>query len=160
MRGPVIIDTNLLLLLFVGSASTEFVGKHKRTRSHLSLYDFDMLGMIIATFSDIILLPHVLTETSNLARQISNPDQRHISNRLYQYIATCIEVPISSISAAGREEFARLGLTDAAILQFCALTEGSLGATILTVDGELADAANSLGYSLIDYKRNFMSVSK
>jgi hypothetical protein len=60
------------------------VGRHRRT-SHFSLYN-DMLGMITASFSNIIVLPHVLPETSNLARQISNPERRHIAISLRKYI--------------------------------------------------------------------------
>ncbi len=58
---------------------------------------------------------------------------------------------------AARAEFERLGLTDAVILDFCAMTLGGVAPTLLTADTELADRAHSLGYSVIDFRREFLS---
>ena len=72
MTGVVVIDTNLVVPLVVGSASKDYIIKHKRLQDYTA-YDFELLGLILASFSGIILLPHVLAEVSSLARQIGNP---------------------------------------------------------------------------------------
>ena len=61
-----------MVLLVVGSASRHYISKHKRLSAY-TVDDFDLLGLIISEFSDIILLPHILTEVSNVARQIDLP---------------------------------------------------------------------------------------
>ncbi len=59
MKGAVVIDTNLMVLLVVGSASRNYISKHKRL-SDYTIDDFDLLGLILSEFSDIVLLPHIL----------------------------------------------------------------------------------------------------
>jgi hypothetical protein len=46
MSDVVVVDTNLLLLLVVGSASRNYVDKHKRLGDY-SLDDFDLLVELI-----------------------------------------------------------------------------------------------------------------
>jgi hypothetical protein len=72
MSGVIVVDTNLLVLLVVGSASIEYINKHKRLTS-FSTDDFELLVELIGMFSDIVMLPHILSETSNLIKQIDNP---------------------------------------------------------------------------------------
>ena len=55
MTGAVVLDTNLTVLLIVGSASRDFSRFHKRLRSYTE-YDFD-----------------ILAETSNLVKQVGQP---------------------------------------------------------------------------------------
>lgn len=100
MRGAVVIDTNLMVLLIVGSASREYIPKHK----HLSGYtvdDFDMLGLLLSEFSDIVLLPHIVSEVSSLSRQIDEPARTKIQSALRTLIETCAEIPVPSITGAG-----------------------------------------------------------
>jgi hypothetical protein len=59
MTGVVVVDASLLVLLVVGSASADYVGKHKRLRKNYTIDDFKLLGLIIAEFSEIVLLPHI-----------------------------------------------------------------------------------------------------
>lgn len=77
MKGVVVIDTNLLVLLVVGSASRSYIRKHKRLSDYTS-EDFDMLSLILSEFSEIVFLPHILAEVSNIARQIDLPARRQI----------------------------------------------------------------------------------
>jgi len=156
MNGVVIIDTTLMVLLIVGSASRNYISRHKRLGSY-TVDDFEMLGLIVAEFSEIVLLPHILTEVSGIARQIGYPARAEIQSVLRTLIATCAEIPVQSIDGAQRDEFERLGLTDAVLLHFCAMDVNGIGPTLLTSDTELADSARSLGYSVIDYKREFQS---
>jgi hypothetical protein len=156
MNGVVVIDTNLLVLLIVGSASREFVARHKRLQG-FTLDDFDLLNVIIAQFSDIILLPHVLSEVSNIARQMAYPALSHVQSAFRRLVRGSTEVPIPSALGCERNEFARLGLTDAVIMHFCSLRLNGVQPTLLTADTALANNALSLGYSVIDYRQQFQS---
>ena len=156
MAGVVVVDANLLTLLVVGTASEEYVSKHRRLQDY-SADDFKMLGLIIAEFSDLILVPHILAEVSSLARQIENPARRRIQSTLRTLIETTLEVPIQSASGAARNEFGELGLTDAVILHLCGMSLNGISPTLLTADADLADSAHSLGYSVIDYKQEYQA---
>ncbi len=68
------------VLLVVGTASTGAIAKHKRLRENYTIEDFELLGLIISSFSEIVLLPHILAEVSSLARQIENPARAKIQS--------------------------------------------------------------------------------
>jgi predicted nucleic acid-binding protein len=153
MKGVAVVDTNLLVLLVVGSASRHYIARHKRL-SEYSVDDFDMLGLILSEFSEIVLLPHVLAEASNFARMIDLPARAKVQAALGTLIATCMELPVPSIDGAQRREFLDLGLTDAVILNVCSMC--GIAPTLVTADSKLANAANALGYSVIDYRQEFL----
>ena len=75
MTGVVVVDANLTVLLVVGSADRDFIAKHKRLQGY-TIDDFELLGILIAKFSEIVVLPHILAEVSSLARQIDKPARR------------------------------------------------------------------------------------
>ena len=154
MAGIVVIDANLLVLLVVGTASKDYIPKHRRLAAYTA-DDFELLGLIISEFSDIVLVPHLLAEASSLARKIENPARGRIQDALQTLIETVIEIPVSSRSGVQRDEFNRLGLTDAVILHLCSMDVSGLNPTLVTVDSDLANSANSLGYSVIDYKQQY-----
>ncbi len=156
MTGVVIADTSLMVLLVVGSASREYIRKHKRLQ-HYSVDDFELLGLIIAEFSEIIVLPHILAEASNLARHIENPARARVQDALRILIATATELPIQSVSGARRDKFGELGLTDSVTLHVCAMSIDGIPPTLITSDTAPANRASSLGYSVIDYKEQFQS---
>jgi hypothetical protein len=156
MTGAVIVDANLTLLLVVGSASPGYIAKHKRLRGY-SISDFELLGLVIAEFSEIILLPHVLAEVSNLARQIAPPARGRILDKLRSLIESAGELSVPSLDGATRREFQDLGLTDAVILCLCGMTLSGIQPTLVTSDGALADSANSQGYSVIDYRQDYQN---
>lgn len=157
MTGVVVIDANLMVLLVVGSASKELIAKHKRLRDDYTVEDFELLGLIIAQFSDIVLLPHILVEVSSLARQIENPARARIQSALKTLITTATEIPIQSASGAQRDEFDELGLTDAVILHLCNMSFDGTRPTLITTDTDLANTAHALGYSVIDYKQEYQT---
>ena len=67
MTGAIVIDTNLMVLLVVGSASEDFITKHRRLKGY-TVDDFRLLGLLIAEYSDMVLVPHILAEVSSLVR--------------------------------------------------------------------------------------------
>jgi hypothetical protein len=157
MTGVVVVDASLMVLLVVGSASTEYIAKHKRLREDYTIEDFELLGEIIAEFSDIVLLPHILVEVSSLARQIENPARARIQDALRTLIMTATELPIQSAAGARRDEFGELGLTDAVILHLCSMSVNGILPTLITTDTDLANSAYSQGYSVIDFKQEYQT---
>lgn len=154
MTDIVIVDANLLTLLVVGGASKELIGKHKRLSGY-SISDFDRLVALVDCFSELVLLPHILAEVSNLVRFGKNPARAKIQSNLKNLIESSYEVQIASARGAERDEFDALGLTDAVILHLCEIGMNGLTPTLLTADKDLADRASSLGYRVIDYKSAF-----
>jgi hypothetical protein len=135
-----ILDTNLLLLLIVGSASRDYISKHKRLKAY-SEKDFDILMKIISIVPNVFVTPNILTETSNLAGHIPEPARTKIFNFFRDYIPSADEHYCESRRAINREEFIRLGLTDAVILH--EMTDVFI---LLTDDFDLYYAAIKEGY--------------
>ena len=153
MNGVVVLDANLLVLLVVGSASRDYIGRHKRL-SRYSTEDFDLLALMIGQFDEIVLLPHIVAEVSSLCRQIPNPARSAIQRAFKVLVTTATEIPVPSADGALRAEFEALGVTDACVLHLCAMSLKGVSPTLITMDGALANAAHSLGYSVIDYSRD------
>jgi hypothetical protein len=149
--GALIIDSNLLLLLIVGSTSREYIPMHGNL-SHYDERDFDTLIAAISLYSDIVLVPHVMAEVSSLARQIKNPARRKIQETLRELVETTVEIPIPSVVGVRRGEFDRLGLTDALLLSQCAASQSSLAFSLLTADNKLAIEAEMLGLDVLNFR--------
>ena len=110
------LDSNLLLLFVVGTASKDFIRKHKRLNAY-SEADYDLLLQIVSGADVVLAIPNSLSEVSNLATQgVGVPLRSHIQavfaaavkrvDETYQPSRVVVEVP----------EFRRLGLTDCAWL--------------------------------------------
>lgn len=134
MASGYFIDANLLVLLVVGSASRDYISKHRRLR-RFSKEDYDLLLRLIRRASGprrVFVTPNTLSETSNLLGQHGEPERSLFFERLRFLIESSEEVVVSSATAASNREFSRLGLTDAALLE--AVT---VETPLITVDVEL-----------------------
>lgn len=141
----ILLDTNLLVLYVVGTASREYIPKHKRLKE-FTVDDYDLLLGKISLASSVLVTPNTLTETSNLAAYIGEPAKSAVFQVLRSVIAESNETYIPSRTAAGRDEFIRLGLTDSAII------EASLHEVVLlTTDLDLYVAATSKGIPAINF---------
>ena len=148
--GPVVIDTNLLLLLVVGSANRDFIKLHKNL-SHFDETDFDLLGQAISLYSDIVLLPHLMAEVSSLARQVKNPARTLIQAKLATLVENAGELAVASRAGVRRAEFDRFGLTDCIVLHLCSLESSGIATALLTADTKLAIEAEMLGYEVLNF---------
>ncbi|WP_375460301.1 hypothetical protein [uncultured Enterovirga sp.] len=146
--ASVLIDTNLLLLLVVGSADPSYIAMHKRLCDDYSKADFELIASVASDYDEIVVLPHILSEVSSFVRMIGNPARDAIQtvfSRLIQ--STLEEMPLESASACSRAEFLDRGLTDSVILNACALLgETEVGLELLTADEPLYNNALALGY--------------
>src|SRR5271163_1392089 len=112
-----------------------------------------MLIDLIGAYSDIVLLPHVVAETSSLVRQIRNPIRHQIQVTFNNLITSTVEYPIASAYGAQRDEVSELGITDSVILHFLSLDE--ISPTLMTIDSSLLNRASVLGYSVVDCRSRF-----
>lgn len=83
-----IIDTQLLLLFFIGNHDKKTILNCNLTRSFTEA-DFELLKKIIKLFSgrSIIITPHILTEISNMSIRFFNKK----SPELYRYFTSVIK---------------------------------------------------------------------
>ena len=139
------IDTNLLVLLTVGTASESFIARHKRTQAYTAA-DFLLLQTLIAGADGVLFTPHVLAETSNLIRQFGNPGLRDILVVFRGVVERTREVFVRSADAVRRPEFRYLGLTDAGLLT---IEEDDV--MLLTDDFDLYRASLSSGRRPINF---------
>ena len=113
------IDANLLVLWAVGSVSPELIKRHKRLGNYVS-EDFALLLGFANRYQALLVTPNILTEASNLARQIDEPARTQISANLADFAHLFAEHYVASRVAVGAEAsqtYLRLGLSDSATLQ-------------------------------------------
>ena len=139
------VDANLLVLLVVGTTGRHLIPKHKRLRAFLE-GDYDRLIQQIAGAASpdanddaepaaagpVHVIPNTLTEASNLLAQHPEPERSRFFNTLRFLIENSKEVVVASAEASRAPVFARLGLTDAALMEVV-----SPETPLLTVDLDL-----------------------
>jgi hypothetical protein len=142
---PILVDTNLLILFIVGTASSEYINKHKRL-TQFTVQDYDALFKIISAATAVLVTPNTLTETSNLIAYIAEPAKSHIFEVFRTVIANSEETYVPSRKASERDEFVRLGLTDASLVD-----TSTDEITVLTTDLDLYLAVMNKGASAINF---------
>ena len=130
------IDTNLLVLLLVGSVDRDLVARHRRTRNFFP-EDYDRLTAMIDSLDRVFVTPNTLTETSNL---LNESGDRRLMTQLGLLTQQAVEVYVASQEAANSGVFNRLGLTDAVLLEAI-----SVSRPLITVDFDLYGAALAKG---------------
>lgn len=109
-----LIDTNLVVLLVVGTVSLDRITVFKRT-SKYSKSDYDLLVRIIKLArKPLYTVAHVLAEVSNLT-VLSGAERLQARRVLKGIVADLLEPGIASVRAADAREYESLGLVDAAI---------------------------------------------
>ena len=108
-----LLDTNLLVLLIVGSVNRDRIARFKRTTDYSSA-DWDLLTGMLEQISQRYTLPHVLAEVSALT-DMKGPELGVARTVLLRLVGQLREIQITSANASGTPLYTRLGLTDAAI---------------------------------------------
>ncbi len=137
------IDTNLLLLLIVGSVGRDLIAKHRRLR-RFTVEDFDRLLNLINRVDRVFATPNTLTETSNLLAQHKEPERSRFFDKFRFIIQKSKEVVVASTVASRNNAFSRLGLTDAALLEVV-----TAETPLVTVDLDLYLAASAKGQNAV-----------
>jgi hypothetical protein len=141
----VALDANLLVLLIVGLTARRYISVHRRLRAY-SLADFERLTALISVSAGVVVTPNVLSEASNLLRQISEPAKTEIAVAFREMIKRTQEIYVTSADAASRSEFLRLGLADSSLLEI-----SKRNIVILSVDLDLYLAARAAGYDAFNF---------
>ena len=130
-RDGFFIDTNLLILLVVGSVGRDLIAKHRRLEGYTG-EDYDALMDLLGQTNRTFVTPNTLTEASNLLGQHGEPERSLFFQTLQSLIHQSQEIVVASVEASRNHSFTRLGLTDAALLE--AITSER---PLLTVDLDL-----------------------
>jgi predicted nucleic acid-binding protein len=124
-----LLDTNLLLLLFIGAQGTSLIPKAKTLAAFLE-DDYDLLVDVVNnSFNRIVTTPHIMTEVSNLLGKERDDICRLGREAMAELLSKCTEHTDSSATLVAEPEFDRLGLTDVAIA-----VASKLPAFVLTAD--------------------------
>ena len=141
----ILIDTNLLLLYFVGSYDPEQIGKFKRTIT-FTVEDFQRLVMLISYFETVVTTPNVLTEVSNLSNQLRRWDKDIYSKVFSQLTEAFQETYRPSANLCTLPHFPSFGLTDSGIIDLAPETY-----LVLTDDGPLYGYLAGNGVDVINF---------
>ena len=143
-----ILDTNLLLFIFVGIADRNLVNSFKRTRSlGFSTKDFDLLQRIMRFWGGkISTTPHILAETSNFIFQLSGLSKGRVLGNAAKMIPGFSELYVAARELTARAEFMSHGLTDTGLLE-----AAKCGGLIVSVDYDLVAHANELNLSAVNF---------
>lgn len=112
----ILIDTNILLLFFIGSVNRDRISKFSRTEKFIS-EDYDTLLEIISFFPKRVTTPHILTEVNSLSNQLGEPERSKCLNFFAASLSLLDEHYVDSQTISQRSEFFRFGLTDCGILE-------------------------------------------
>ncbi|MDR3373938.1 MAG: hypothetical protein P4L98_09440 [Ancalomicrobiaceae bacterium] len=156
MTDIALVDTNVLLLVLIGSISPAEIRKHKRL-SQFDVAHYEHVLEYLGLFDDIIVTPHILTETSNLSRhsQFRDSSATRIASAFRQLLKDYAEDLTASAPSAERREFAALGLTDCVILDLLDQSTDETTITLVSSDRDLVSRARSLGHSVYDVLAEF-----
>lgn len=141
----ILIDTNLLLLYFVGKYDADLISKFKRTMA-FTVEEFLLLAMILQSFDRVITTPNVLTEVSNLSGQLP----KNLHSDFYSDFAARIPVLEERYTASGTiaasVHFNKFGLTDSGIVDIVKRSY-----LVLTDDLALFGYLQNLGIDAINF---------
>ncbi|MHC5745196.1 MAG: PIN domain-containing protein [Nostoc sp.] len=144
----ILIDTNILLLYFVGSINRERITRFNRTQQFIP-EDYDLLLRIIVKFRKLVTTPNILTEVSNFVDKLVEPERSQcftIFALFAQNVDILDEYYVKSLDAVNTEKFIKFGLTDSGILT---LARGKY--LILTDDFKLANYLQSVDIDVINF---------
>ena len=143
-RG-VLVDTNLLLLLFIGTFDPFLLSSFKRT-GDFTAEDHQLLLLLLQPFERIITTPNILTEVSNLSNQMGEPKRSLYFDLFAEQIPKMDELYILSSAASSSPVFIRFGLTDSGIVS---LPPNEY--LVMTADRPLAGYLASIGIDVINF---------
>ncbi len=141
----VLVDTNILVLLFVGATNRDRIERFKRTQQFIAT-DYDTLTQLLVGFSQIVVTPNILTEVNSLLNQLGEPERGQCLAIFGQGISDLNEQYVNSQGIATQPLFMRFGLTDTGIVE---AAKGKY--LVLTDDLRLAVNLQSLGVDTVNF---------
>lgn len=144
-QAGVLVDSNLLLLLLVGSFNRELITRFRRTAAFLP-EDYDLVLKITGYFSQVLTTPHILAEVSNLAGQLPSDLKPGWFAIFAETIGTLVENYVPSVDLATLPQFRKFGLTDTGIMH-----DAQNRYLVLTAAFPLSNYLESIGSPVLNY---------
>lgn len=145
-RG-ILLDSNLLVLLFVGRLNPDLVPDFKRTRNQgFTQNEFSLLDGIVQRHCRVITTPHILAETSNYICQLNNGVRESALMIIAEAVQSFKERRPESKKLVQLGAFLDFGLTDCAILNIPPRKY-----LVLSVDAALIIALQKKGVDAINF---------
>jgi hypothetical protein len=125
-RSGVLVDTNLLLVYFIGLYDTatgyKLVNAFKYTKGNYGSEDFDVLLAFLQGFKTVVTTPpHILTEVSNsITGALTAPARELCLGLMQQTLPSLLEHHIPAVDFIGEDQFRTFGVTDMGILRTAA----------------------------------------
>jgi hypothetical protein len=140
-----LIDTNLLLVYFVGSYDPDRIPRFKRTKI-FTVEDFYTLLRVFKFFTKIVTTPNILTEVSNLSNQLPEDIKPLYYSEFAKQLATIEEQYTASIKISTLGHFKKFGLTDSGVID---LVKNKY--LVLTDDLKLASYLQNVGTDVLNF---------
>jgi rRNA-processing protein FCF1 len=144
-RKGILIDTNILLLYFVGSFDQDLISSFKRTLQ-FTVEDYNTLLLLLQMFDRLVTTPNILTEVSNFSGQLGEPAKTSYFYTFAKQLALMEEHYVASREVAAEDEFIKMGLTDASIFK---LPKDQY--LVLTDDFRLSQSLQHKGIDVINF---------
>lgn len=145
-KTGVLVDTNVLLLYFLGRFNPREIPRFKRTQQ-FTVEDYGTLFLMLKSFEKLLTTPNVLTEVNSFSGQLADPLRALYFKRFATEIGLIEEHYVESHRVADLPEFVRLGLTDTGILSV--VSRGSH--LVLTDDFPLSQRLQGNGIDVINF---------
>jgi len=145
-RHGVLIDTNVLLLYFVGSFDRGQITRFKGTSDRFVPEDYDTLCAFVRQFQRQVTTPNILSEVNSLSGQLGEPERTSYFERFARGITLFDEHYVASREVAGATEFVKVGLTDAGIFHLA-----KARFLVLTDDFRLSQCLQSADIDAINF---------
>lgn len=139
-----ILDSNLFLLLVIGTYDVGKIGKIKRTEKY-TRKDFELLTSLRTHLNHWLATPNILTEVDNLSRQTPETDHIGISLALQSLLNGFVEKYTPSVDLATHSLHAKLGITDCATM-----TLAEQKKLVVTDDFRLANRLENVNCDVIN----------
>ena len=142
-----LIDSNLLLLFFVGLHDRTRIEKFKRT-AQFTIRDFERLAAFIRRFKEVVTTPSILAEVSNLLGQLPESLRYSFCQHFAYALKDLHEHYTPSRESGDEKAFPKFGLTDTAVLR-----AASGKYLVLTDDVRLTQYLLSQNVDVINFNR-------
>lgn len=139
------LDTNILLLFFVGIYDEELITKFKRTQV-FAKEDYQTLLNFLNYFDKIATTPNILTEVSNLLGQLSENIKSVMFSIFGRVVMSLQEDYVRSVDIIAVPGFQKFGLTDTSILH-----ESNSKYLVLTDDFRLSQYLQTNGRDVVNF---------
>lgn len=151
LRSGILVDTNLLLVYFVGLYDSvsgyRVIDSFKHTRGKYNTGDFERLSALIEQFHSQITTPHILTEVSNMLGQLIDPARETCFGLMREIIPSLEERSVAARDMSRDAMFVKFGVADSGIRG--AALEPCL---VLTDDFPLSGYLDKIGVDVLNYQ--------